>query len=37
MQRDVLASPHAHPELQTFEPIESPHAFVIYGPSFPPQ
>ena len=33
MQRDMFPPPHAHPQLQTFEAIESPHAFLVHGPA----
>ena len=46
MQRDVLPSPDAYPELQAFQTIEATHplpihqppssASVVFGPRFPP-
>ena len=37
MQRHVLATPHAHAQLQPFEPIQSAHAFPIHQPALPSQ
>ena len=34
MQRDVLAPPHPHPQLQPFQAVETTHSFLIHGPSF---
>ena len=33
MQRDMFPPPHAHPPLQAFEAIESPHALLVHGPA----
>ena len=33
MQRDMFPTPHAHPQLQAFEAIESPHALRVHGPA----
>ena len=33
MQRDMFPPPHAHPQLQAFEAIESPHALLVHGPA----
>jgi hypothetical protein len=37
VQRDVLAPPDAHPELQAVEPIEPPHALAIHAPAVAPE
>jgi hypothetical protein len=33
MQRDVLAAPYSHTQLQTFQAVETPHAFAIHQPT----
>ena len=33
MQRDMFPTPHAHPQLQAFEAIESPQALLVHGPA----
>ena len=33
MQCDMFPTPHAHPQLQAFEAIESPHALLVHGPA----
>ena len=33
MQRDMFPPPHAHPQLQAFEAIESSHALLVHGPA----
>jgi hypothetical protein len=37
MQRDMLAPPHPHAELQALEPIEPSHPFLIHPPAFATQ
>jgi len=37
MQRDMFASPHAHPQLEPLQAIPAPDPFAVDGPTFPPQ
>src|SRR5262245_61427254 len=37
MQGDVLETPNPHPELQSFEPRQPPHALAIHDPAFAAQ
>ena len=37
MQRDVLAPPDPHPQLQAVQPIQPPHALLIHRPALAPQ
>lgn|GEM_PF-1657319 len=37
MQRDVLASPHPHAQLQTIKSVQSSDALSIHPPAFPTQ
>lgn len=37
MQRDMLPTPHPHPQLEPIEPVQSAHPFPIHEPAFAPQ
>jgi hypothetical protein len=36
MQRDMLAPPHPHPQLQAIKPVQSSDTFPIHEPTFAP-